>query len=148
MKIGWAALPIRQLRADVIALQSQNRQCSQWCDLVHSAKPDDSALQTLAGIAGTLQSADQTILIDALELRLPVETGPLAKSKPLLSVDLRSADLASRRSWLNRLEHLDRIESFAIEQQTAATGDFSRFGLNGLQHVQVSGVPRSTRVLP
>jgi hypothetical protein len=147
-KIGWAALPIRQLREDVIVLQSRNRQRSQWCNLVHSAKPDDSALQALAGIAGTLRQADRAIFIDTLQLRLPVETGPLAKLPPLLSMDLRSKDLSSRRSWLDRLEHLDRIESFDVEQRHAVTVDSSVLGLSGLQHVQVTGIPIATRVLP
>ena len=151
-KIGWAALPIRQLRQDVIALQSRNRQRTQWCALVDSAKPDDSVLQTVAGIAMTLQPADHDILIDRLHLRLPVEIASSDDSRewslPLLSIDLRSKNSVAQRRWLDQIEQLDRIERLAFDSQETTAGDSSRFGPNGLQRLQLNATPVATRVLP
>ena len=50
-QLACTAMPLQAIRNNVIALQTQNRKHTEWCDMVESARPDDSTLQTLAAIA-------------------------------------------------------------------------------------------------
>ena len=62
-QLAAAAMPLMDLRRDVIQLRVENERRNQWCDYVETAKPNDDMLQSLTAIAAR---TDDAVLIDTV----------------------------------------------------------------------------------
>ena len=157
------ALPIASMRDNAITLKEENRRLRQWCELVETARPDDSLLQTLASVAAAVSSERESVEVTTITVVLPDEHAssatdesdgrePAARS-PLISITgrVRSAETAKRIAA--ELESSPRIESVAIadtsrpgeaaeQETTSATKDALRMSM------RIDGTPVVARVLP
>jgi hypothetical protein len=145
-QIVASALPLISLRQDVQRLETFNEQCEQACRAVETAQPDDSLLQTIAAIAVVSESAQPGILVDSVQLRLPIEypESPTAPSwaEPILAISARVINAEAASSWGDQLNELDRIANAVVESDSAVAGP------TGLTQIHVKATPLATRVLP
>ncbi len=139
-----AALPLFDLRRDVLQLQRDNARRMKWCEQVESAKPDDNVFQTIATVAATIPANRQNIKIDKFHIRLPLEYPGMAKEVPdwaaprlLVSARVISADAASH--WIAKLNASARIDGATIKNVSAGL-------LDG--QMEVTAIPLATRVSP
>ncbi len=154
-RIAAAAAPLIELRRDVFSLQEQIESHEKHCRRVEAAKPDDSGLQTLAAIAAASQTGTRDIIVDTLQLRLPIEYPASAKEPP--SWALPHLEISARilgdaeEPWIDRLNSFDRIESASVvTNQFGGNGegeDDFRLHLESYP-VRVTAIPNATRVLP
>lgn len=149
LRIASAAIPLMQLRSDVIQLQESTALRERWCQWVESARPGDDMLQTLAAIAKASRSDSRQIMIDSLQVRLPIEFPATTKetptwATPLLSVSARFAADDALTLWLDQLKSLDRIEPASIDESRQGSSDPE----DGFRRVQLTATPRATRVMP
>lgn len=152
-ELAYAALPVRQLRNEVIGLQASNQRRERTCALVETARPDDNALQALAGIATASQQTGSDILVDQLHLRFHVEPPASAESVPewslpYLAIQARAANPESQAQWFNRLNQFDRLDQLMFQGADQSQGTPVRFVQDGWLHLQLTGIPLATRVLP
>lgn len=150
-QLAAAAMPLMDLRRDVIQLRVENERRNQWCDYVETAKPNDDMLQSLTAIAAR---TDDAVLIDTVFLRLPVEHGgdmdsPPEWAMPKLELTARVPLASSASGWVERLSQSDRIQSPVL------TDDNDLVQLNALRNqgnatrrVELLAVPAFTGVLP
>ena len=139
-----AALPLLDLRRDVLRLSQANRLRLQWCDWVESARPDGNAFETLATIATTSQSDGSNIRIDRMLIKMPVEypatdAAPPQWATPRLEITARVNSPGTADAWIRRLNHSDRVTDAEI---AAAPLDLA----GGC--VEITASPITTRVLP
>ncbi|TWU59895.1 hypothetical protein Poly51_01680 [Rubripirellula tenax] len=119
--IASEAVPLMAMRQAVMRLQTENERRSGLCQQVQSAKPNDDILQTVAAIAASTADFDDTISIDSLHVRLPIEfetdstqsTAPKIPTwaSPHLNVLAKVADTATALQWLDRMNAHPRISS-------------------------------------
>lgn len=152
-EIACAALPLRQLRQEATQLRLRNEQRDRWCQLVESAKPDDSALQTIAAIALASQNGNRQILIDAVHLRFEVESAVTEASagpwtSPTLDIAARATSAAAQQGWFDRLVQLERIDRLTFEGASEDEQSAVRLVQDGMLHLQLTGTPLATRVMP
>ena len=157
------ALPIASMRDNAITLKEENRRLRQWCELVETARPDDSLLQTLTSIAAAVSREGESGEVTTIAIVLPDEhassgteesdgRAPATRS-PLVSVigRVRSAQTAKRIAA--ELESSPRIESVAIadtsrpgeaaeREMPSATKDALRMS------IRIDGKPVVARILP
>ena len=151
-QLAAAAIPLMNLRRDVIRQRAENHKRSQWCDIVESARPSDDALQTLAAIA---IRTDPQILIDTVHLRLPVEyTGPAESmpqwATPTLELSARIPQAKPVARWIQELTRSDRIHNMQLQdddlQQTKTNS--ARISSDATQRVNLAATPLASGVLP
>lgn len=154
-QLAFAAIPLMQLRTDVLRLQEENEQRTRWCRWVESARPDDSMLQVLGAIAVASDSSNQEILVDAVDLRLPIESPADASEPPAwavstLSIDARltSSNADVTRGWVERLESTDRITAVSVSNDRKDSAARLRVVDNDVKRVHVTATPLATRVHP
>ena len=157
-QMAAAAIPLLDLRRDVIRLQQENSQRNQWCQAVEASRPDDSLLQTLAAIAAASRGVHHDILIDTLHLRVPIEYPLSAENTPdwaipLLAITAHVLTDDAVQQWVDRLNRCDRIESASIHAATElAQANASSIGEFRTKQpwgsVQLTAIPLATRVLP
>lgn len=161
IQVATTVIPLMDLRSEVMELQEENSQRTQWCQWVETARPDDSALQTLAAIAVASQNGNRSIMIDSLHLRLPIEFPISAASLPEWAVPhisitarARTGDLVAgdatdvnTQIWLDRLNSFDRISAASMasdyqpsSRELSLSSDFAP--------VKLTATPISTGVLP
>ena len=146
-----AAIPLMDLRQDVIQLRAENHRRNQWCDFVESAKPNDDVLQSLAAIAAR---TDDTVLIDTVLVRLPVEhagdvDSPPEWSLPKLEVTARVPLANSVSGWVERLSQSDRIQTPVLtEDNDLEQANVLRLQDNATRRIELSAIPAFTGVLP
>lgn len=154
-QIASTAIPLLDLRRDVIRLQEANKQRQQWCRWVQSAKPDDSMIQVLAAIAAASQTIDQSpageqqITVDAVSLRLPIEFPLSAETPPpwavpFMTIVARPASSALVQPWIERLNSLDRITAASIAEED----DDDDVTTTGITSVRLTARPVTGRVHP
>jgi hypothetical protein len=153
VRLAAAAIPLMDLRRDVIRLQQDNNQRNQWCQWVDSARPDDSVLQTLAAVAFASQSETDDIVIDALHLRMPIEFSATAKATPAwaiphvsVSARITNSDMVDR--WVNQLNAVDRIEAASMVVNDRDSKRESLQTVEEINRVELTATPLATRVLP
>ena len=172
-RIASAAIPLMELRSDVIELREENNQRSQWCRSVEAARPDDSALQTLAAVAVASQNGNGQIIIDSIHLRLPIEF-PASATKtpdwatPQITITARLLRGDAVGGWVDRLNSFDRIESASIvaanDHRSQRGSDWSPVRAsvpeltpggptltqvqNQIDPLQLTATPLATRVVP
>jgi len=134
-------------------LQESNDRREAWCQLVESAKPDDSALQAIAEIALASQNGNREILIDTLHLRFqvepPVDATPVPQwVMPSLAIHARATTPAAQQGWFDRLKLSNRIQQLSFVGEDSTQGGAVRLIQDGLLHLQIDGTPLATRVLP
>ena len=151
-QIASTAIPLIDLRRDVIKLQDENNQRKQWCEWVETTRPDDSALQTLAAIAVASQNGTQEAIIDSLHLRLPIEY-PISAAQtpswavPRIAISARITTDQAVQPWIDRLNSIDRIEAAAaVADSNMPAG--KRIESSDIGRVQLTATPLATRVLP
>jgi hypothetical protein len=153
VRIASTAIPLMDLRRDVIRLQQETNQRNQWCRWVDSARPDDSALQTLAAVALASQSETNDIVIDALHLRMPIEFSATAKATPAwaiphVSVSARIASPGMVDQWVDQLNAVDRIEAASVVVNDRDSKRDSLQTAGEINRVELTATPLATRVLP
>lgn len=139
-----AALPLLDLRRDVLRLSQANRLRLQWCDGVESARPDGNAFETLAAIATTSQSDGNNIRIDRMLIKMPLEypatdAAPPQWATPRLEITARVNAPGTADEWIRRLNRSDRVSDAEI-----AAGPLDLAG----GRVEIMASPITTRVLP
>lgn len=149
LRLASAAIPLMQLRRDVMQLQETTAERDQWCQWVDTAHPHDDLLQTLAAIAKASHSSDRKTVVDALHMRLPIEYPASAQQAPdwaipFLSLSARVADEDALDDWIDKMERVDRIESMAIVENNRDASDPDEV----FHRVQLTAAPQATRVLP
>ncbi len=158
LQIASTAIPLMDLRRDVVRLQEENSQRNQWCRSIDSSRPDDAALQTLAAITAATQGERQGILVDSIHVRLPIEYPVSAAKRPDWAVAqvVITARVVSDavQTWLDRLNQFDRIADASLASPSVSEEfrgvDLSNVGsISGDRgSIQVTATPLSTRVLP
>ncbi len=138
------ALPLLDLRRDVLRLNHWNRQRVQWCDWVESAQPDENAFQTLATIAKSSHSDGSNLKIDRIVIQMPLEHSvtdepPPQWAMPRLDIAARVSSPDVAYQWIDRLNHSDRIANADIDD---AADDLAG------GRVEITATPIATRVLP
>lgn len=120
------AAPLKQVRDDVVRMQSDVEALRTACSLVESAKPSDELLQTLAAIMVISNDFDQDVIIDSINVRLALEYPQTESTTPTwaesdLSIMMSFPDEHVQVDWIDRLGKSDRIEKPTIqhEQQIA-----------------------------
>ncbi|MEM1069921.1 MAG: hypothetical protein AAGI63_13560, partial [Planctomycetota bacterium] len=147
--LACEALPLWDLRETVMARQVANDELQQCCVGLESARPDDSLLQVLAGVALSTESAKGDVIVDALHVRLAVETAhtQTTSTRETLSIKARVKNAAVLQQWIELLESQARLRDithrFDEESGTAAIT-----GRSQMLQVEITGVPIATRVLP
>lgn len=150
-QLAAVAIPLMDLRRDVLRLRAENHRRNEWCGYVESARPCDDMLQSLAAVA---TNTDDSILIDSIHVRLPVEytrefeTAPdwaMAKLELLARVPLTSSvsDWTSKLMTSDRIQDADLKEADDLEQINSL-----RTPLNATRRVELNAVLLSTGVLP
>ncbi|TWU49798.1 hypothetical protein [Rubripirellula reticaptiva] len=157
-QIAAVAMPLMQLRQQVLQIQSSNEKRMQWIGQVESARPNDDLLQTIDSFAAATADLLPTIAIQTLHIRLPIEyaAGPAADSKTTSHVSPPSwatpkldaiasvgADAPIDR-WLTQLNQSPRVSS------ASAIGVQSQRDLGDKldRPVTIKAMPISTGVLP
>ncbi|MGI9473856.1 MAG: hypothetical protein ACR2NZ_20100 [Rubripirellula sp.] len=149
-EIATTAAPLLKLRREVSLIQEDCDRRSRWCELSESSRPTDDLLQTLATIAETSETSSDTLLVDAVRIRMPVEV--LSEQPPRqaeIVIEAR-ADSDATDSWLHRLKQSQRVEAPSIEKQEQARQSLSgeNFTKSPKQAFQLLAVPHASQVSP
>ncbi len=147
--------PIIDIRAAAITQSEANLRTAKSIDQIQSARPDDSLLQTLASVTVAAKPFHDDILIDSIDIRLPLEehlatNGVEPQSQTVAVVDdlvprvlirLRVSDPLVIESFLEALRDQPRLaEVDAIVDPHS--GDDTQ------QELTIYAVPQATRVIP
>ncbi|MFK8111802.1 MAG: hypothetical protein AB8B91_06355 [Rubripirellula sp.] len=147
-QVAVTAVPLMDLRRDVLRLQADNVRRESWCQTVESSRPDDSMLQVIAGVALASRSDTQSVLVDKLHVRLPIEYAVENEQSPewavpTLKVSARLASDFEVTAWMDRLNLMDRIENARNELDE----EFVSLS-NGRRSAEIVATPLATKVLP
>jgi len=153
VQLASIAIPLMDLRSDVIRLQDENDRRNQLCQRVESTRPDDGVLQTLAALAVASQSQTHETIIDSVHVRLPVEFPITAKETPAwavpqISISARITTDVKINQWIDDLNSFDRIEAVSIVADDHDSADEQLEMNDVIRRVRLSATPIATRVLP
>lgn len=139
-----AAYPLVDVRRQCERMQRDTSLQNRWADVVNSAKPDDSALQTLLAVSQATGATENAIDVQSVELRMPLEhtasgaaVPDWAKPRLLITADVVNGSTADR--WHKRIESFDRVTRTSLRTPNGTWAN---------RTVQVSGEPVPTKVLP
>lgn len=153
LQMAARAEPILALRQRAQRWNQQDGRRETWCGWVESARPDDSLLQTLAALAAASRVEPPEVVIDEIEIRLPLESAVASSPKPSpatsptadpgsvagqLSVLGRVASPEAALRFAQRLNQQRRVEAAKVEavpdEQTAS--------------LTLTATPVATRIVP
>lgn len=139
--------PLSELRRESSRLEHENKVCNDWIQIVQSARPDDSVLQSLLAIAESTVDIQNEITIQAVEIKLPLEHSGgtevprWAQPELVIEATARSGRDAKQRvrEWVTNLGKSERIVTVSLLRDADDDGQ---------SKIEIVGIPRSTRVLP
>tara|TARA_R110002049_G_scaffold27321_3_gene94419 strand:+ start:58041 stop:58679 length:639 start_codon:yes stop_codon:yes gene_type:complete len=125
------AAPLQVVRQDVIRMQAEVESLRFACTLAESAKPHDELVQLLAALTLASHDFEDSILIDSVDIHLPLESPTDQSSRPdWAKASMKvTADVDNDRTmaqWLDRLNASDRIHEPMIADNDAEQRQLSR----------------------
>ncbi|MGB7328489.1 MAG: hypothetical protein WBD31_26670 [Rubripirellula sp.] len=161
-QIAAEAMPLIQLRQQVLQIQASNEKRMQWIRQVESARPSDDLLQTIDSFAAASADFLPAIALQTLHVRLPVEyevnqvaeksakpnkttqVSPPAWSTPKLDAIAAVGAGTPVDRWLVQLNQRPRISSateIGVQSEPDPADQLDR-------PVTIKATPITTRVLP
>lgn len=156
VQMATRAAPILAMRQRSQRWSRQNERRETWCSWAESARPDDSLLQTLAALAAVSHAEPAAVVIDSIEIRLPLENAvsgpavpndssaarddpsaaPAAAGGVTLAGRVKSPQFALRLAErLNEQQRIDAAQVEAVPSERAAS-------------LRLTATPVATRVVP
>ena len=147
-QLAVAAMPLMDLRRDVLQLHEDHSRLLGWCQQSEAARPSDDILQSIAAIALASQTGQGDVIVDSLHLRLPHEYSVTAAEPPhwaipVVSIAARVSEQGKVDKWLDRLNQFARIKLAKVQTESGpltVPGDAIS--------LQISATPIATRVAP